>query len=56
MSTNAATSCSVTRSRSSIAATSKPARSRMATASFFGITPSSAQASTARISTSSQRP
>ena len=39
-STNAATSCSVTRSRASISATSNPARSRIAAAASGGTTPS----------------
>ncbi len=53
-STKAATSCSVVFSRSRMASTVKSARSRTATASAAGTTPSFAQASVARISTSSQ--
>ena len=53
-STKAAVSWSVTRSRASTAATSKPARSRTTAASSAGTTPSLASASTARTSTSSQ--
>ena len=53
-STKAATSCSVVRSRSSMAATSKPPRSRIAVAASGGTTPSLAWASTASSSTSSQ--
>ena len=53
-STNAATSCRVTASRSRTASTVNDARSRHAAASAAGIAPSSAHASTASSSISSQ--